>query len=83
MSMTWNEIMLRQYLEWKEDYPELVNYWISLGIDPDDFLWSSQQNLDGELELAKRKAPNEEEFWHNYHETIKTLFPDEEKEEDW
>jgi len=42
MSMTWNEIMLRRYLEWKEDYPHLVNYWMSVGIAPDDFMWKSQ-----------------------------------------
>jgi len=86
MSMTWNEIMLRRYLEWKEDYPRLVNYWMSVGIAPDDFMWKSQENLDRELEFARRKAPNEEEFWRNYKETIKTLFPEseeEEKEEDW
>lgn len=46
MSMTWNEIMLRRYLEWKEDNPYLVNYWLSVGIAPDDFMWKSQENLD-------------------------------------
>lgn len=81
--MSWTEIMLQRYLEWKEDYPHLVNYWMSVGIAPDDFMWKSQENLDRELELARRKAPSEKEFWRNYKETIKTLFPEDYDEDDF